>query len=309
MNLIISILYSLAFLSLLVGGYFYLGYRGKKREWKQQLSKMYPEEKRKSYISVLGDRFDESENSDKLKAKLLNANVKLLPSEYIGVLVIGYMTLAVMLYSIFNISLNISILVPFILVAVAHYLLFFIRKNSYQKRFNGQLSEICRLLGNASRSGMTINQGIELIAREVPAPAGDEFRRIASELRLGVNLEDALRSVQKRNDSRDFNLFIATILIQKKTGGNLSKTLDTMANTLESRKVLAQQIQTMTSEQKYISYIVPALPIFLLLMMNNVMEGFTDPLWSGPGLIILILFLGALLLSFIIIRKVTDIEV
>ncbi|WP_050980488.1 type II secretion system F family protein [Alkalibacillus haloalkaliphilus] len=126
---------------------------------------------------------------------------------------------------------------------------------------------------------------------------------------MGVTLENALRTVQKRNKSRDFNLFIATLLIQKKTGGNLALTLETMANTFEDRKVLNQIIKTMTSEQKYISLIVPILPIFLLLVMNNVIDGFIDPLWSGFGLVILVLFLAAIVLSFILIRKITDIKV
>lgn len=67
-------------------------------------------------------------------------------------------------------------------------------------------------------------------------------------------------------------------------------TLDTMANTFEDRKVLNQIIKTMTSEQKYISFIVPALPVFLLLVMNNVIDGFIEPLWSGFGLVMLIIF-------------------
>lgn len=75
-------------------------------------------------------------------------------------------------------------------------------------------------------------------------------------------------------------------------------TLETMANTLEERKVLTQVIKTMTSEQKYISYIVPALPIFLLLVMNNIIEGFIEPLWTAPGLVILTLFLLGIALSF-----------
>ncbi|WP_277751553.1 hypothetical protein [Planococcus koreensis] len=36
---------------------------------------------------------------------------------------------------------------------------------------------MCRLLANAARSGMTITQGIDLVAREVNEPAKDEFKR------------------------------------------------------------------------------------------------------------------------------------
>lgn len=306
----VSILYSLAVLSLLLCGYFFLGYRSQKKEWKQKVKKWFPEEERKSFISKWGDRFDERESSEKLRNKLHNANLKLLPSEYLGILITGYLVLFIVFYSIFGMILYLSMLLPVTLLFAANYLLFYFRKNSYEMRFNDQLSEICRILGNSARSGLTINQGIDIVAREVSAPAGDEFKRISNELKLGVNLETAFRKVQKQNTSRDFNLFIATLLIQKKTGGNLALTLDTMGNTFENRKVLNQIIKTMTSEQKYISFIVPALPIFLVLVMNNVIDGFMDPLWNQPlGVIILIIFLAAILLSFFLIRKITNIKV
>lgn len=305
----IAILYSLAVLIGLWGGYFFLGYRSQQREWKQRVNQWFPEERRKSKISVLGDKFDKSQSAEPLAQKLQNANVALLPSEYVGVHILGFLALFVMLFNIFHVPPFVSLLVSLLILYIAHYLLFFIRKNKYEERFNEQLAEICRLLGNAARSGLTINQGLEMVAREVPAPAGPEFKRIANELKLGVPIETALRSVQKRNKSREFQLFIATILIQKKTGGNLAATLETMGHTLEDRKVLTQTIKTMTSEQRYISLIIPAMPIFILLMMNNIIEGFTDPLWTGPGLVILVLFIAGLLISFVLIRKITNIRV
>lgn len=309
MNLTVSILYSFAILAFVWGAYFFLGYRNLKKEWKERVREWYPEEKRTSFISVLGNRFDQSSTAKPLENKLQNANLALLPSEYLGIHLLGFLVLYVLFFNIFHIPVRISILLPLLILICSHYLLFYFRKNKYEERFNEQLAEICRLLGNAARSGLTINQGIEMVAREIQAPAGTEFKRIANELKLGVPLEIALRSVQERNKSREFQLFIATILIQKKTGGNLAATLETMSITLEDRKILNQTIKTMTSEQRYISLVVPALPIFILLVMNNIIEGFTDSLWTGPGMIILILFITGLILSFILIRKITNIKV
>lgn len=309
MNLSIPILYSLSVLLLLLSGYYYLGYRSQKKEWQKKVRSWFPEEKRKSMISVWGDRFDQSKSAAALNAKLLNANLKILPSEYIGIHILGFLVFMVMFVNIFRMPPMVSILIAACLLIASHYSLFYLRKNKYEERFNEQLGEVCRMLGNAARSGLTINQGIDLVAREISEPAGTEFKRISHELKLGVSLESALKTAQKNNKSRDFQLFIATLLIQKKTGGNLALTLETMANTLEERKVLSQVIKTMTSEQKYISYIVPILPIFLLLVMNNIIEDFIDPLWTAPGLVILTLFLLGIALSFFLIRKITNIRV
>lgn len=309
MDLSIGILYGAAVMALLFAAYLFLDYRSQKQEWKKKLKTRYPEEKRKSAISVWGDRFDESEASQGLARKLKSANVNLLASEYIGMHALGVLMFYVVFNMIFNMAPLPSLILTAGILAGSHFLLFYIRKNKYEERLNSQLSEVCRLLANAARSGMTITQGIDLVAREVNEPARDEFKRLSNELKLGVPFETALRAVQKRNESRDFQLFIATLLIQKRTGGNLATTLETMSNTLEDRKILHQTIQTMTSEQRYISLIVPAMPIFILLFMNNIIEGFTDPLTTPIGIILMVAFGLGIILSFFLIRQITNIKV
>lgn len=309
MDMIIAVLFGSAALAILFMIYFLLDYRRHKQDWKKKMRTWYPEEKRKTAISVLGDKYDASPSSEKLHKKLQLANVGLLPSEYIGAHIVGFLLLYVVFNMIFSMSAFISLVLTVGLLAASHFLLFYLRKNRYEERFNEQLSEVCRLLANASKSGMTVTQGIDLVANEVSSPAKEEFKRMSYELKLGVPLEQVLKKVQERNTSRDFQLFAATLLIQKKTGGNLASTLETMATTLEDRKILHQTIRTMTSEQRYISIIVPAMPIFILLVMNNVMDGFTDPLTTTPGLIILALFGAGIILSFFLIRKITDIKV
>lgn len=64
------------------------------------------------------------------------------------------------------------------------------------------------MLGNAARSGLTINQGIDMVAREVPVPAGTEFKRINNEIKLGVSVETALKSIQKETNQESFNYLL-----------------------------------------------------------------------------------------------------
>ena len=115
--------------------------------------------------------------------------------------------------------------------------------------------------------------------------------------------------MEKRIDHKEFHLFTATLLIQKKAGGNLYAVLDEMSQTLDERKLLKQEVKTMTAEQRYVSNMVPFIPIFLVLMMNNIIEGFLDPLFTGIGLIFLAFFLTGTVLTFVTVRKITNIRV
>ncbi|RKD24480.1 hypothetical protein BEP19_08830 [Ammoniphilus oxalaticus] len=308
--MIIAIFYGLAILCAIWGVYSLLGYRSQKREWRRAMGQYYElNNQRKSFLVVLGDRFDQTPYAEKMRGKLHQANLPLTPSEFYGMLLVGGMGIAVVSTSMFQLAFPLNVMIAGGLIAIIYFALFAIRKNKYQERFDDQLSEVCRLLGNAARAGMTINQGIELAAREMVYPAGDELKRLAHELRLGVDFERALINTQNRIPSRDFKLFIATLLIQKRSGGNLHAILDEMSQTLEERKILNQTIKTMTAEQRYISYILPALPIFLILVMNTIVEGFLKPIATAPGMILMGLFLAGSVLTFFLIRKVTNIRV
>ncbi|MBH0167585.1 type II secretion system F family protein [Fictibacillus sp. 7GRE50] len=304
-----SILFSFSVILFIIGFYQYLGFRSHKKDWRQKVSKYFPTQKRKSKIVVWGNKFDQTELAKPLNDKLQKASVSLTASELLGALIVGCLGITVIFTNLFDVPLLISFLLGIFTAGLTYWLLFLIRQNRYYERLNSQLSEVCRLLGNSARAGMTINQGIEMIAREAASPAREEFSRVASELRLGVDFDKAMRDLQDRIPSREFQLFIATLLIQKKSGGNLFSILDEMANTLEERKILNQTIKTMTAEQRYISYFVPALPILLLLIMNQIVDGFLEPLSSIPGIILGTIFIIGTGITFILVRKVTNIKV
>lgn len=294
----------------LIAIYYFLGYRKEKKEWRKKVYDFYYEgKKRKSFIVLLGDRFDKTEMAVPIEEKLRASNIPFTPSEYMGALVVAYLGIVFMLQSFFNIEFPTNWAVAALVLEGGRRLLFLLRKNVMKQRIIEQLPEICRTLANATRSGMTLTQGINLVAQEVNEPAKGEFQRLAQEISLGIDFNTALHSIEKRIESREFQLFVATMLIQKKAGGNLYSVLDEMSQTLEERKILQQEIKTMTAEQRYVAYIVPVIPIFLVLMMNNVMDGFLDPLFSGIGIILLILFLGGTILTFFLVRKVTNIRV
>lgn len=301
---------TLSTIFLLFSLYNLLGYRKEKREWRKKTYQFYREgERRKSKLVILGSKFDETETAREMEGKLIDANIPFTPSEFIGALIVSYMALLFILLNIFDVPLFISVFLSFLLLEGGRRMLFSIRKNKRRQILVDQLPEICRLLANSTRSGMTLNQGIQLVAKEMTEPAKSEFKNLAHELSLGIDFGSAIRALEKRIANKEFHLFTATLLIQKRAGGNLYAVLDEMSHTLDERKLLKQEIKTMTAEQRYVSYVIPVIPIFLVLMMNNVVDGFLDPLFSGIGLILLAIFAVGTILTFVIVRKITNIRV
>lgn len=299
-----------AVLLFIIGFYNLLGYRKEKKEWKKLTHQFYREgEKRKSVIVLWGSKFDQTETAKEMEAKLQDANIHFTPSEFCGALIVSYMGILFILINFFNVPLLIGLVLSLLLLEAGRRMLFKIRKDRRRQILVDQLPDICRLLANSTRSGMTLNQGIQLVAKEMAEPAKSEFKNLAHELSLGIDFGSAIRTLEKRIDNKEFHLFTATLLIQKRAGGNLYAVLDEMSQTLDDRKLLKQEIKTMTAEHKYIAYIVPVIPIFLVLMMNNVVDGFLDALFSGIGLILFAIFVTGTVATFFIINKITNIRV
>lgn len=305
-----AVVAALAVFIFLIALYFQLDYRKRKKEWRKDVQNFYLDgEKRKSIIVVIGTRFDETQTAKEMEPKLSNANISFTPSEFLGAMIVAYMGIVFGLVNFFQLTLLPALLVGLLLIEGSRRLLFILRKNKKKQMLIDQLPEICRVLANSTRSGMTLNQGIQLITQEINEPAKSEFKRLAHELSLGIEFSTVIRAMEKRVDHKEFQLFTATLLIQKKAGGNLSAVLDEMSQTLDERKLLKQEVKTMTAEQKYVSTLIPLIPIFLVLMMNNIIDGFLDPLFSGIGLILLAFFLCGTTLTFVIVRKITNIRV
>lgn len=306
----ITILFSLSVLLGIWGVYEFLGYRSRKNEWKKRAENWFDTKSlRKSFLISWGDRFDRTAHAQELEQTLRKVNIPLTPSELYAFMFVSSIGVSFLMNNVVGLSFPTNIVAGFACMFTIQKLLFFIRRNKYQERLNDQLSEVCRLLANSLRAGLTLTQGIALVSKEMSEPARGEFSRMYREIQLGVSFERALITMEKRIPSRDFRIFTATLLIQRRSGGNLSQVLEEMAETLEERRLVTQEIKTMTAEQRYVSILVPIMPVALVLMMNMMNRGFIDPLFTPAGYVLIGLFAGGTILTYVLVKKVTNIKV
>ncbi len=176
--------------------------------------------------------------------------------------------------------------------------------------FNGQLGDTIGIMANSLRSGYSLLQSMELVARETPPPMGEEFGRVVREVGLGLTPERALDNLVRRINSDDLDLMVTAIKVQHEVGGNLSKILDTIGNTIRERVRIKGEIKVLTAQQSLAGYIIAGLPlaimaILLLLNPSYILKLFT------PGWYICMPICGGLgiILGFVAIRRIVAIEV
>lgn len=179
-----------------------------------------------------------------------------------------------------------------------------------QKAFANQLGDMLTMTSNALRAGFSFMQAVEMISREMDDPIGGEFAEVMREMRLGASLEKALVAMTQRVQSKDFELVVTAVLIQRQVGGNLAQILDTISETVEDRIRMRREIKSLTAQGRASGMVLAALPLGLAGILTIVNPGYLQPLitedlghFAIAGAIVLDI------IGFYVINRIVNIEV
>lgn len=149
-----------------------------------------------------------------------------------------------------------------------------------QKKFIAEFPNAIDVLVRGVRTGLPVNEGMRVIAREIPEPVATEFRLITESTAVGVTLDDALQRFFNRMPLSEVNFFNIVLTIQKQTGGNLSEALGNLSNTLRERKKLRNKIKALSSEAKASAAIIGSLPFLLACVLFVIAPDYIGLLFS-----------------------------
>lgn len=184
------------------------------------------------------------------------------------------------------------------------------KRNKRLQKFNLQLPEVFELLSQSLRAGHALPAGVQLVADQLADPAGVEFSRVQAEQDLGVRLEDALENLAERVDILDVRMFVTAIHIQRQTGGDLTEVMDKLGAVIRDRIKMLNQVRALTAEGRLSGWILAALPVVLLFIINLLNPEYMSALWSGAeGRIVMAVAVCMQVLGMLIIRKIVNIKI
>jgi tight adherence protein B len=178
-----------------------------------------------------------------------------------------------------------------------------------QKRFVNQLGDTITLMANSLRAGYSLLQTMDLVSRETRDPISVEFKRVVHEIGLGITNEDAMMNLLRRVPSDDLDLLVSAINIQHEVGGNLAQILTIIGHTIRERVRIKGEIKVLVAQVQLSGLVVTALPVLLALVIFLMNPGYLTPLFSWPYICMPISSVIMIILGYIIMRKITAIEV
>jgi tight adherence protein B len=151
-----------------------------------------------------------------------------------------------------------------------------------QKKFLKEFANAIDVIVRGVKSGLPLNDCIQIIANETQEPVRSEFADLAEQQKVGVPLAAAFERMYDRMPLQEVNFFSIVVAIQQQTGGNLAEALGNLSAVLRDRAKLQGKVQTFSTEAKTSAAIIGALPPCVMLIVYMSTPDYISLLWTEP---------------------------
>jgi tight adherence protein B len=179
-----------------------------------------------------------------------------------------------------------------------------------RNRFAEQLPDALQVIASALRSGHSFAGAFAVVVESASEPIKSEMQRVVAEEQLGIPMEQSLLVVADRMASRDVEQLALVSQLQREAGGNAAEVVDRVAETVRERFDLKRLIQTLTMQGRMSRWIVSALPLGIILILQIENPHYLHPLLaSTAGRVVFILAAAWAVAGSFVIKRIVEIEV
>jgi tight adherence protein B len=179
-----------------------------------------------------------------------------------------------------------------------------------RQEFADQLPPNLQVLASALRAGYTLLGAMVATVENANEPSRSELGRAVSDERLGMPLEEAIRRVGKRMQSRDLEQVALLAELLRTTGGNAAEVLDVIVATVRERADIRRLVRTLTTQGRLARWILTALPIVTGLAFWALQPDIVGPAWSSSiGQLELVVAAIMVACGSLVIQRIIEIEV
>jgi tight adherence protein B len=148
------------------------------------------------------------------------------------------------------------------------------------KKFLHEFPAAIDVIVRGIKAGLPLADCIRIVANEIAEPVRGEFRQIVEAQSIGLSLPEAVARITERVPAPEANFFAIVIMIQQKSGGNLSEALGNLSAVLRDRKMMKGKVAAMSSEAKASASIIGALPFIVTFFVYISSPAYISLLWT-----------------------------
>jgi tight adherence protein B len=138
-------------------------------------------------------------------------------------------------------------------------------------------------LRDVLRGGLSVQAGLEVLAREGPDAVRPEFDRLLREARLGgpSGFADAVLAARDRLADPLWDLAAATLLLDDRQGGGLGEAFDELARSARAKVRALEELDSYRTHVEWSARVLAGLPLVLLVVGRLVSPDYFA-VYDGP---------------------------
>jgi tight adherence protein B len=249
-------------------------------------------------------------NVEMMRQRLTRSGWRLKIGDYLLICIGLWIAVTGLVSVIVELPLLADLLIGFMAGFGLPYIVLNMRIAKRTKKFTTLLPEALDLIVRGIRSGLPVTEAMNTIADEIEDPVGTEFRRICDQMKIGVQMDDALWAAARPLAIAEFNFLVISMTIQRETGGNLAEILENLSDMVRRREQMRLKVKAMSSEARASAMIIGSLPFIMCAVISTINPGYMSTLFEDPrGWVMIGIGLSSMLIGLVVMAKMIRFEI
>ena len=133
---------------------------------------------------------------------------------------------------------------------------------------------------------------------------------VSEEIKFGLDVRQALANMAHRIDTPDLPYFVAAVLVQRETGGNLAELLERLGTLVRDRTKFHGKLRALTSQGRLSATVLALWPGITMGMLIVLHPTYVAPMLEDPrGHVALMVSAGLVVGGYLMARRLATVEV
>lgn len=187
-----------------------------------------------------------------------------------------------------------------------------------EQLLNNQFRDALNSIVSSLKAGLSINSALIKCADDLEnlysllkdKPMLNEFKKIKSDLNMGMPVDDVLIDFMNRIENDDVCDFVNSVIIVRQKGGNLVEVMDNVNRMIADKNEIKREIEILTVSKRMEADILTIVPIVVIVFLSIFSKSYISSLYdSFIGKIFIVIGLVCLVINYYISRKIVDIKI
>ena len=179
-----------------------------------------------------------------------------------------------------------------------------------REKFEDDLDGFLVSLADSLTAVPNLSEALASLYPNLVQPIRREVGVVLAEIRLGRAVDDALTGMAARIRSTGLDAAIGALILSRKVGGDIPKTLRRIAETLREMAHLEGVVKTKTAEGRTQAWVIGLMPPSLVLYFEKVNPEWLAPMWNDPiGWALLGAAAATEIAALVLIRKIMAVDI